>query len=219
MNKTPGVGVSSRIGGGRGGGGAAKTAAFERSATEIGRTGTGSTGSGAGTAGTTGSCAAMVPGNPSESKPVPCPPASVYTKWAHVSYSGTAGGKRQGTSNRKSAVGATASWTCTVYASDPFWEDTGYVIGGEGAQFCSGAGWAPQRIRVAIETYLGLGFWEIRVRDGTSWSYSDSSDYTVYWDCAGSGTQTYRVVVDGYAQGGNAEQSVQSENDPRWTCY
>lgn len=140
--------------------------------------------------------------------PTRCPPRSVYRQWNHVTYSG----------NLASKQAPRASWNCTVYAGDPTWSDKGYVVSGEGAQFCSGVGWAKQRVRVALETYEGLGVWQIRVRDGTAFSNADSSDYTVYWDCAGSGTQTYRTVVDGYAQSGGASQSVQSENDPRLTC-
>jgi hypothetical protein len=111
-----------------------------------------------------------------------------------------------------------ASWNCTVYASDPFWSDYGYVIGGEGSQFCSGTGWAQERVRVAVQWYLGAGLWSNRARDGSSFTSSDTSGWTTYYDCSGTGTHTYRIVVDGYARSGNSSQSVQSENDARLTC-
>jgi hypothetical protein len=96
------------------------------------------------------------------------------------------------------------SWTCTVYAADPTWAVTHYVIDAEGFQVCSGSGWQPQRVRVALERKGFLGIWNIKNRNGTPWSYSSTVDYILSTGCgvAGGGTGTYRTVVDGYAVGG-----------------
>lgn len=116
---------------------------------------------------------------------------------------------------------------CSVYASDPYIEDgettssgqeLAYVMGGDGSQACSGSGWQNQKITVAIQTYIGLGFWDNRVVVPTNWSAEPFIDESAYWDCTGSGTQTYRIVTTGWAASGDYGASVQSQNDMRVTC-
>jgi hypothetical protein len=108
-------------------------------------------------------------------------------------------------------------WTCTTYAFNPEWADPGYVIEGYGAQSCSGSGWQPHRVRVAVEWYLGLGFWSIRARDGSSFTNNVVTDWTTYYDCANTGTHTYRTVTDGYIAGGVFVDTVASGSE-RMTC-
>lgn len=123
-----------------------------------------------------------------------------------------------------SAAGITpaASFVCTIYASDPSVEDgttsKAYVMMGNGLQLCSGAGYANQKITVAIQTYIGLGLWDNRVVVPTAWSSADVVSESAYWDCTGSGTQTYRIVTTGWAASGDYGASVQSENYLRVTC-
>lgn len=136
----------------------------------------------------------------------------MYTKWAHESYSGTA---RAGSTDAPAAT-----FNCTVYTSDPYWSDQGYVVGGEGAQLCSGVGYQEQYIEVAIQTYIGLGYWDTRVKvPMENWSASDFVNLDIYWECTGSGTQTYRIVTNGWAANGLYQSpAVVSGNYLRMTC-
>jgi hypothetical protein len=111
-----------------------------------------------------------------------------------------------------------ASWNCTVYAGDPTWSTKNIVIDAEGTQICSGNGWAPQRVRVTLQTYKGLGIWQNRNQNGTPFRNAQIVDYILSTVCKGWGTQTYRTVVDGYEQNGNYHQAVQSGGQPRLTC-
>jgi hypothetical protein len=108
---------------------------------------------------------------------------------------------------------------CSVYASNPVAGNANRTISGEGAQFCSGTGWQPQHIRVAIQWYLGLGFWSNRNRVSTNNTNNDYVQLTIGYPCTGTGTHTYRIVTDGYAQGGAYSQSVQSQNYLQVTCH
>jgi hypothetical protein len=105
-----------------------------------------------------------------------------------------------------------------VKAGDPYWYLKYTDVGGTGSQSCTGTGWKPQRVRVAIETYSGFGIWKIEIRDGDAFTDNNPISYPLTWDCRGSGTQTYRTVVDGYAAGGGSSASVQSGSQPRFTC-
>lgn len=111
----------------------------------------------------------------------------------------------------------TASWVCTVYASDP-WENLGRIYG-DSANFCSGAGYQPIYLHQAILQYRGFGIWATKASRTTDAYYHSYLDYTGYWTCAkGTGNQLYRVVTTGYAEGTNFQKSVQSENYLRVTC-
>jgi hypothetical protein len=112
-----------------------------------------------------------------------------------------------------------AEWVCTVYASDPWLENS--QIHGEGTQLCSGVGWENTAIRITIQRYAGVGIWNNRYQFTSPWEGvpdGDWIDYIVWWGCTGSGTQTYRIVTDGWAQSGFYTQSVQSANYLRVAC-
>lgn len=112
---------------------------------------------------------------------------------------------------------APQDWVCTTYSGAPTWTDPGHVLAGFGAQSCSGSGWAPQRVRVAVQWHLFLGVWSNRARDGSPFTNNSYTDWTTYYDCTGTGTHTYRTVVDGYKEGGAVVLTVASGSEQR-TC-
>ena len=114
------------------------------------------------------------------------------------------------------AVTPSAEWVCSIYASDP--TKFANTIEGEGWQSCAGSGWAPQLVRVTLQKYMGLGFWNNLTRVDSGWVYIDFVHRDFIYNCSGLGTQTYRVVTDGYAVGGLYGASVQSLNYLRVTC-
>jgi hypothetical protein len=109
-----------------------------------------------------------------------------------------------------------ADWICTVYASDP--SKDGTTLSGEGWQQCSGSGYQPISLKLAIQKYRGFGLWANLSSYQTPYYYTDWIDITTYTSCAGQGTQTYRVVSTGYAENGAASQAVQSLNYLRVYC-
>lgn len=114
------------------------------------------------------------------------------------------------------SLAAVAGWSCTLYASDPGYSSG--TIEGEGFQACAGAGWAPQRIIVTIQRYLGLGFWQNKAQRDSSWVYIDFIHRDLIYGCGGTGSQLYRVLTNGYVAGGSARGIVQSQNYLRVTC-
>jgi hypothetical protein len=114
------------------------------------------------------------------------------------------------------SAAALASWVCSIYASDP--SKFANTIEGEGWQSCTGSGWSPQRLKVTLQKYKGLGFWNnLTVRDSGN-AYVNFVHGDFIYDCSGLGTQTYRVVTDGYAVGGLYHKAVQSLNYLRVSC-
>ncbi len=120
-------------------------------------------------------------------------------------------------------VAPAADWVCTVYASDP--SKTTYQghasIEGEGSQFCSGSGWENTAIRITIQRYAGVGIWNNKYQWTSPWEGVPEGDWIdefIYYYCSGSGTQTYRVVTDGWAVSGWYTDSVQSLNYLRVSC-
>ena len=114
------------------------------------------------------------------------------------------------------STAALASWVCSIYASDP--SKFANTIEGEGWQSCTGSGWSPQRLKVTLQKYKGLGFWNnLTVRDSGN-AYVNFVHRDFIYDCSGLGTQTYRVVTDGYAVGGLYHKAVQSLNYLRVSC-
>lgn len=110
---------------------------------------------------------------------------------------------------------AAAPWNCTVVTDDP--HKFANTIDGEASQFCSGVGWAPQRIVVSIQRLRWYGWQTVASRDsGDVWVDFVSRD--LLYDCGGTGTYTYRVVGTGYAAGGTRSLSVQSQNTLRVAC-
>ncbi|MBI3430254.1 MAG: hypothetical protein HY050_09435 [Actinobacteria bacterium] len=118
--------------------------------------------------------------------------------------------------NASAAITPSAAWVCTVYASDP--GRFANTIDGEGFQTCSGTGWSPQRVRVTLQRYLGLGFWSNLTIVDSGYVYVNAVDRNFIYDCSNLGTQTYRVITDGYAVGGAYHASVQSLNYLTVTC-
>lgn len=118
-------------------------------------------------------------------------------------------------SSAASPAAALASWVCTVFASDP-WKN-GSEIEGDGWQSCSGAGYAPSHIKVSIQRSRWYG-WQTMWSYTSPWTSDDWDSATVWYDCSGDGTYTYRVVTTGWAQSGRYSQSVQSLNYLRVSC-
>jgi hypothetical protein len=110
-------------------------------------------------------------------------------------------------------------YVCTL-GSSIGWSDPGYVVEASGSQTCSGSDYQPQRVRVAVQWYLGLGLWSNRARDGSSFAngYKSFVAWNTYYDCAGTGTHTYRAAVDGYVDGNNNVRATDDSPGYRGTC-
>jgi hypothetical protein len=106
------------------------------------------------------------------------------------------------TTNREQGMVAPLNYSCSVDYKAPEWADYRYVISSFASEICSGSGWAPHRVRVAVQWYLGLGLWSNRARDGSSFTYNSYTSWTTYYDCTGTGTHTYRTTADYYTDGG-----------------
>ncbi|WP_167582690.1 hypothetical protein [Kineococcus rubinsiae] len=142
------------------------------------------------------------------------PATSTDLPKGHANY--TTQGSGQAVAPASLAQAAAASWVCTVYASDP--RKAGIFIDGDGSQFCSGAGYAPQRFTVSVQRSRWYG-WQGMHSQSSSWSSSSFSElYGVGYDCSGDGTYTYRIVTTGKAAGGTSTGSVQSLNYLRVSC-
>ncbi|WP_327588575.1 hypothetical protein OHA25_17195 [Nonomuraea sp. NBC_00507] len=98
---------------------------------------------------------------------------------------------------------AAPAWRCHLYVSDPqFWRHNGrWHIKGIGRQWCTGAGYIPQGPRLTLQRYLGLGVWRNVHRTTIAWSRGHYAEMQYPWECTGSGSEEYRWVVDGFAQG------------------
>lgn len=118
------------------------------------------------------------------------------------------------------AAGSRASapdWVCSINAGVP-WK-SGSAIRGSGFQSCSGPGWRPQRVDIVVQKYRGVGVWNnMGAHSSTGWTNNSYASRTASWSCAGQGTQTYRLVADGYADGGLSGASAQSGEYIRVTC-
>jgi hypothetical protein len=112
------------------------------------------------------------------------------------------------TSSSTTSSAPLAAWVCTAYAGDPTLFATTFQ--GEGFQSCTGSGWSPQKIRVTLKKYMGLSFWNNLVTVDSGYTTNFSVDLFAYFNCQGQGTQTYRVITDGYAAGGAYYAAVQS---------
>lgn len=110
-------------------------------------------------------------------------------------------------------------YVCTL-GSSIGWSDPGYVVEASGSQFCSGSGYQPQRVRVAVQWYLGLGLWSNRARDGSSFAngHTDYVAWNTYYDCAGTGTHTYRAAVDGYVNNSGSVRATDDSPGANGTC-
>ena len=119
-------------------------------------------------------------------------------------------------SSSLTASAAASLWTCYDSASTP--EIVGRSVLGPASQTCFGTGWAPQEIRVTVQKYLGLGYWNnLAIYDSGS-VLVDTINGIAPYNCSGLGTQTYRTVLDAYAAGGTAHQASQSAVYLRATC-
>jgi hypothetical protein len=132
------------------------------------------------------------------------------------------GTARFGPSTTSSSSGAStlsasaATWICSVYASDPYLSQS--LVGGDGWQSCTGAGFQQTALRVTIQTYWGLGLWKDRSSQMTNWTNYSWLERHPQYSCSGMGVYTYRVVTDGWAVYGNYHQAVQSLNYYRFYC-
>ncbi|TMR93045.1 hypothetical protein [Nonomuraea basaltis] len=94
-------------------------------------------------------------------------------------------------------------WRCFLYVSDPTFKKRNgqWQVEGTGRQSCTGAGYIPQGPRLTLQRYLGLGIWRNVFRTSIAWSHGGYAETRTGWRCAGSGSEEYRWVVDGFAQG------------------
>lgn len=146
-----------------------------------------------------------------------CPPASVYTKWAHTSYhvggTSTASHTTSGTASGKVSPNTNAS--CEIYVSD-LWLSGG-TITGETVNTCVGS---------FSYQYIGEQTWRSswsgwRGYDAWSWTPDEYGqpqiDYYWYIGCNGPGTYDYIQVAYG-APDGVAGPQTRSLNSQRWAC-
>lgn len=118
-----------------------------------------------------------------------------------------------------SPSGSSQNWVCSIFASNPHhvFVNNRESIRGHGFQSCTGATYYQTALKVTIQKYKGLGFWN----NLYSWSsnYTDNPylERVIWWYCtADNGTQTYRIVTDGWQ--GTYHAAVQSEQYLRVTC-
>ncbi|MEV4170470.1 hypothetical protein [Nonomuraea sp. NPDC049709] len=98
---------------------------------------------------------------------------------------------------------AAPPWRCFLYVSDPTFKKRNghWQVEGTGRQSCVGAGYTPQGPRLTLQRYLGLGLWRNVFRTTIAWSQGGYAEIRTGWKCAGSGSEEYRWVVDGFAKG------------------
>lgn len=98
---------------------------------------------------------------------------------------------------------AALPWRCLLYVSDPQFVKRGgrFQIEGVGRQSCTGSGYVPQGPRLTLQRYLGFGVWRNVYRTSIAWSYGSFAEMRPGWACGGTGSEEYRWVVDGFAQG------------------
>ncbi|WP_188196113.1 hypothetical protein [Nonomuraea sp. SYSU D8015] len=116
---------------------------------------------------------------------------------------------------------AAPRWRCFLYVSDPEFEkhDGRWHIEGTGRQSCNGAGYAPQGPRLTLQRYLGFGIWRNVFRTTIAWSRGGWAETRTAWECTGTGSEEYRWVVDGFAQGvSRARKNAYSLNYLRVIC-
>jgi hypothetical protein len=101
---------------------------------------------------------------------------------------------------------------CTLYASDPFG-----AVNGNGWQQCTASTYQELDVTLQRQRWYGWQNMDVGSADvGASYVEADA-----YWNCAGSGTYTYRIVSNGYfvdADGRPYSSAVQSLNYYRITC-
>jgi hypothetical protein len=119
-------------------------------------------------------------------------------------------------SNPSPASNQLASWVCTVHASDA-WKVSSTIYG-DGWQGCSGTGYEQTALRVTLQRYAGLGIWNNRVQEDVGFSNSDWISKSISYNCSGTGTETYRILVDGWAVYGLYKETAQSSKYLIMTC-
>lgn len=105
------------------------------------------------------------------------------------------------------------TWICTVYASDPSVaiDSSRQSIEGEGWQSCTGTTYWQTAIKVTVQKYKGLGFWNNLYQYNCGYTSQAWLERVVWWyRTSGNGWQTYQIVTDGYQ--GTYHQAVQSLN-------
>ncbi len=160
----------------------------------------------------TASILAVAGGSPAHAAPEPSPRPEMRLVPAFDNDLPTSGlhSSAQATARPNRVATPLASWVCSIYASDPV--KFANTIEGEGFQSCSGTGYTPQRVRVTLQRKLGLGFWNNLTIVDSGYVNVGFVQRDFIYDCSSLGTQTYRVVTDGYAVGGAYSSSVQSLN-------
>lgn len=111
------------------------------------------------------------------------------------------------TASKSSAVSPDASWSCSIFASDP--QDYGVDVAGTGWQSCTGTCNQPQEAIVQVQRETGFLSWTNAGSDSTGWTTADRAETTAYGTCVSG---TYRIVTTGLANGGAYDDSVQSLN-------
>lgn len=109
------------------------------------------------------------------------------------------------------------SYVCRIYVADPYFEYFTYVTGW-GRQSCSGSDWPPQNVQITIQTEAWAGYWNNRQQGQSGYTYNAYDENSQSYDCRGTGTYTYRVVIDAFVRGGQYKRSAQSTNYYVVTC-
>ncbi|WP_219468621.1 alpha/beta hydrolase family protein [Nonomuraea rhizosphaerae] len=137
--------------------------------------------------------------------PAPEPQAQLVPAWDNPGPQGSTSYE----DGSPAAENKAAAWHCYLYVSDPsFVKYSGrWHVEGTGRQSCTGSGYAPQGPRLTLQRYFGLGIWRNVVRTSIAWSRGSYAEMRKAWNCTGSGSEEYRWVVDGFAEGSGRKRA------------
>lgn len=123
------------------------------------------------------------------------------------------------TTQSSSPSGASVSWVCSIFASNPHhvFVNNRESIRGHGFQSCTGASYWQTAIKITIRKYKGFGIWNNLYQYDSGYTDQAFLERYIWWYCTdGNGTQTYRIVTDGWQ--GTYHAAVQSAQYLRVQC-
>jgi RHS repeat-associated protein len=108
--------------------------------------------------------------------------------------------------NHKDLSGLDPSGLIGVFAcnseADEYWADQNSVIGAYGEEKCTGQGYSPIKVTIALERHSFLWIWHILEKQSSHWVEGGRKvHHSVFYDCIGTGTHKYRAITDAYAAG------------------
>ena len=111
-------------------------------------------------------------------------------------------------------------WTCTNHVQPTQVQGTAMSV--NGLQVCSGdPGWRLQRVIVTIEKQLWpawIGRWETMGTTDSGDINEESVERTAFYDCKGTGTNTFRGRVEGMAGNGLYSSSAYTSSQATINC-